>query len=526
MPAKLNSPSSAPRRPTASPGAGFGAERVESARVHSELVERALFWVFVAGLAWAPYWYGGNDYIAWGVNAVLFCGLVVIYEVAIVARGKSHPVGVKEIWIPAALFAAVVLWIIVQNATWTPSSWHHPIWALTSDALDRSIEGSISVNRDLTTVALMRLITSASVFWLALQLCRDDARAKQFMTAIVVIVCGYSAYGIIAVALNAKPIHWMGTTWSLSAVTSTFVNRNHFGTYVGIGLVVVCGLILKLYRSELTTRGGSLRFRIASIIEASAQQGAILMGAAFLIFVALLGSASRGAILATGLGLLVLAALLLGGRDKGFVGRRELLILGGILAVVVFLAFGDAFLGKMTERGLSDDTRMAVYLIVLRSIFTAPLLGYGYGTFIDVFPMFRDRSISIDGGWDQAHNTYLEVFQGLGLVFGLALVACVVLLVIQCFKGANVRREGVMVPAVACGVAFLVGIHALADFSLQIQAVTLTFAAILGAGVAQSKTSWQIVSDRLIEEPLLPNPEIGSYRPRVLRDSPVRPAPR
>ena len=151
--------------------------------------------------------------------------------------------------------------------------------------------------------------------------------------------------------------------------------------------------------------------------------------------------------------------------------------------------------GKVAESGLSDSARMAVYLIVLRSIFDAPLLGYGYGTFIDIFPMFRDRSISVEGGWDQAHNTYLEVFQGLGVVFGTALVVCVVILVIKCFKGARLRREGVMVPAVATGVAFLVGVHSLAEFSLQIQAVTLTFAAILGAGVAQSKSSYQIVND-------------------------------
>jgi O-antigen ligase len=514
MPAKLNSPVSAPRR--TSRAEVSGARTAERAPGRSAAVELAVFWMFVAGLAWAPYWYGGNDYFAWGVNAVLFCGLVVIYEVAVVVQGKSHPVGIKEVWISAALFAAVVLWIIVQNAAWTPTSWHHPIWALTSDALNRPIEGSISVNRNLTTVALVRLITSASVFWLALQLCRDGARAKHLMAAIVVIVCGYCAYGIIAVALNAKLVHWMGTT-SLGAVNSTFVNRTHFGTYAGIGLVVVCGLILKLYRSDLTTRGGSLRFRIASIIEASAQQGAILIGAAFLIFVALLGSASRGAILSTGLGLLVLAVLLLGGRDRGFIGRREILIFVGLLGVVVFLAFGDMFVGKMTEAGLSDDRRLAVYVIVLRSIFDAPLLGYGYGTFIDVFPMFRDRSISIEGALDQAHNTYLEVFQDLGLVFGLALVACVVLLVIKCFKGTTVRREGVMVPAVATGVAFLVGVHALADFSLQIQAVTLTFAAILGAGVAQSKNSWQIVSDRLQQGPLVSNPEVGSQRAKVLR---------
>ena len=469
---------------------------VKATRERREVIELAIFWVFVAGLAWVPYWNGGNDYFSWGVNAVLFPGLAVLYELSVLVRGKGHAVGIKEVWISAALFAAVVLWIIVQNATWTPSSWHHPIWAMASDALEKPIKGSISANRDLSIVALMRLITAASVFWLALQLCRDTTRAKHFMTAIFVVVCGYSVYGIIAVAMNPKPIQWLGT-WLPGLVSSTFINRDHFGTYAGIGLVAVCGLILQRYRRELTTHSGTLGLRIASIIEASAQQGALFIGAAFLIMVALLGTGSRGAILATGLGLLVLCILLLGGRDKGFAARAEILILGGFIAVVVLWVFGGRFFSLMSERGLSDTGRMAVYVITLRSIFDAPLLGYGYGTFADVFPMFRDQSVSVDGIYTHAHNTYLEVFQGLGLLFGLALVASVVLLVVKCFNGTTVRREGVMVPAVATGVAFLVGVHALADFSLEMQAVTLTFMAILGAGVAQSRSSRLLINDYL-----------------------------
>ena len=74
---------------------------------------------------------------------------------------------IKQIRVPAALFGAVVLWILLQNATWTPDWLHHPIWQMAADALDKPIDGSISVNRDLTTLALLRLITAASVFWIA-----------------------------------------------------------------------------------------------------------------------------------------------------------------------------------------------------------------------------------------------------------------------------------------------------------------------------------------------------------------------
>jgi hypothetical protein len=57
------------------------------------------------------------------------------------------------------------------------------------------------------------------------------------------------------------------------------------------------------------------------------------------------------------------------------------------------------------------------------------------------------------------------------------------------------RQENETIPCVAAGVAFLVGIHSLADFSLQIQAIAVTFMALLGAGVAQSKSSRLMLAD-------------------------------
>jgi hypothetical protein len=139
--------------------------------------ERALLWGFIAGLAWCPFWFGGSVLLAWGINAVLFPGLLVIYELSLLIRGARHPVAIRQIALPAALFAAVVLWILIQNATWTPDWLHHPIWQMAADALGKPVEGSISVDRELTSLALLRLITAASAFWLALQICRDAARS-------------------------------------------------------------------------------------------------------------------------------------------------------------------------------------------------------------------------------------------------------------------------------------------------------------------------------------------------------------
>jgi hypothetical protein len=464
--------------------------------IQSAIVDGALLWAFIAGLAWCPFWFGSNVLLAWGVNAVLFPGLVVLYELSLLIRGERHPVAIKHIKVPAALFAAVILWILIQNATWTPAWLHHPIWPMAADALDKPIDGSISVNRELTTLALLRLITAASVFWLALQLCRDASRANFLLWSLAALCCAYAAYGLFASAVTPGNVLWFKNPHSSGFVTSTFINPNSFVAYAGIGFITICGLILRLYRHEFAAVGGSARFRIATFIEVTGKKGAALLGGASLILVALLLSGSRGGFVATALGLFVLGVLTLRLRKRQFVEQREaIIVFGALLVAAAFLVFGDLVVGKIARQGIGDESRMAVYTITLRSVLGAPLLGYGYGTFADVFPMFRDHSVSTWGKWQMAHDTYLEVFQGLGLLFGSMLLASVVLLVLRCVKGAGTRQSNETMPCVAASVALLLGVHALVDFSLQMQAIAITFMAVLGAGVAQSASSRLALED-------------------------------
>src|SRR5262245_50614861 len=409
--------------------------------IQSAIVDRAFLWVFIAGLAWCPFWFGTNGLLAWGVNAVLFPGLVIIYELSLLIRGERHPVAIKQIKVPAALFAAVVLWILTQNATWTPAWLHHPIWQMAADALDKSIDGSISVNRDLTSLALLRLVTAASVFWIAIQLCRDAAQANVLLWSVAALGCAYAGYGLFAFALTPGRVLWFENPYSNRFLTSSFINPNSFVAYAGMSFIVICGLILRLYRHEFATVGGSIRFRVATFIEVTGQKGAALLGGGLVIFVSLLGSGSRGGIVSTAMGLFVLGALTLRLRKPQFAEQREAVILcGALLVAAMFLAFGDLVVGKISQQGFRDESRIAVYTIAMRSILGAPLLGYGYGTFADVFPMFRDQSVSTTGVWQMAHNTYLEVFQGLGLLFGSMLLASVGLLVLRCLKGAITRQ--------------------------------------------------------------------------------------
>ena len=202
--------------------------------------ERVFFALFVGGLAWVPFWLGSNRLIAWGINAALFAGLAARYEFSLILRRKPHPVAAPTCRLSAILFAMVAIWVFVQNATWTPTAWHHPIWQLASDALGQQLAGSISVDRDLTALALLRLMTSASVFWLALQLCRDPKRARWLIWSVIGIGatlcrCGLVCCGFLAVA------EFLPGNCPSKFVSSTFVNQNHYVTFAGIGLIAAIG---------------------------------------------------------------------------------------------------------------------------------------------------------------------------------------------------------------------------------------------------------------------------------------------
>ena len=439
------------------------------------------------GLAWVPYWYGSNDLIAWGVNAVIFPGLAAFYEISLLARRKAHPLAIGRLTPQAILFIAVVLWIWLQTIPWKHSPLVHPIWAMAAQALGIPLDGSITVNRDLTNLALLRLITAASVLWLAAQLCRDPARAIRLIWAIAAIGSAYAAYGLVAVCFRSVSLPGVDVPLDGTLLSSTFINRNTFATYAGLALVAVIGLTLRVYRHEMVGTEAGWRLQLASLVDATGTKAAAPLAGAFIILVGLLLTGSRGGVIATGAGLFVLG--LLTRRRAGKSGRRASLVIAPIIILIVatVLAFGGLFFGSIEERGIFDSDRMSVYALTIRSILDAPWLGYGYGTFVDVFPLYRDHSIGVQGTWGQAHDTYLEVFQGLGLVFGTMLVASVLFTVLGCLKGALRRREYATVPSVAMGAAVLVGTHAVFDFGLQIQAVTLTFMALLGAGLAQSE---------------------------------------
>ena len=448
-------------------------------------------WVFrglVALVVLAPLPLGSNRPWAWFLLATGVGGLLTLWFAGMALARQPQPVAAHHFRVTLLLFAWVCLWAVIQWAPWTPASWHHPLWAEASRVLGQDLAGRISVNPERTLTALVRLVCYGGVFWLSLQLCRDFERARRGLRLIVYSGALYALYGLFVQFSSSDKILWMDKWAYPGVVTSTFVNRNSYASFAGLGLVCAFALFLNEVRGASGTNA-SARMKIRSSVEQLLGPAAPLCVAMLVIATALLLTESRAGTSSTLLGLLVLVGAAFTGRT---IRARQaavpalLLLMAG---VAVFSMSGENLAERLarTEAGeLTGRNRGAAYTIVIRAIGDAPLLGTGYGSFRDVFPIYRDASIEGSGSWDKAHNTYLENALELGIPAAAALCGAVLGCARRCWLGIRQRRRNRIYPAVGVATTALVAAHSAVDFSLQIPAVSVTYAFILGIACAQS----------------------------------------
>ena len=311
---------------------------------------------------------------------------------------------------------------------------------------------------------------------------------------------GYSSRG-------ANTILWFDKAAYRDVVTASFVNRNSFATFAGLGLLCTAALL----REELSRAGTGetdVKERFRRLMSERPVRKAALTGGGLALAVALLLSESRAGVAASGLALLVFFSLLAVRRGASL---RSLLGVASALALAVaaLLALSGEGLERRLWSAESDWlTRSEIGEQTREAILDAPILGTGLGTFESVYRVYRTGRIG--PRVDRAHNDYLELALELGVPAAACLVGALGAVTLACVTGVFVRRRDSGLPAVGFAACILVGTHALVDFSLQIPAVAATFALVLGAATAQS---WRRSSRRQRTAPADPGPPPGAVRP-------------
>jgi O-antigen ligase len=162
-----------------------------------------------------------------------------------------------------------------------------------------------------------------------------------------------------------------------------------------------------------------------------------------------------------------------------------------LVPLFTFILINNEKLGQrfaaVVDGGTADDVRLELWATAVRMIESAPWQGLGLGTFQDAYPLYAQKIYPFL--MDKAHSDYLELAAGVGLPAAICCWLAMAWLGVHCLRGAFARRRDRLFAVTGFCALVLVAVHSAVDFSLQIPVVGLSFATLLGIGLAQSQSS-------------------------------------
>jgi len=445
----------------------------------------------IAVLAWAPLPFGSARPWAWdllGIVALALLGLSAAYETM-----RPSRTGMLKPLLPALVMGGlVVAWIVFQSLPWNLFGLHHPLWDRAAEVMGRPLDTSLSIDREATRVHLFRLLTYAAYFLVAWQIGRRPEAAYRVLRAIAVIATVYALYGLGEFASPDPRILWFIKDTYVTDVTATFVNRNSFATFAGLAVIAHLVLIADTLARKTDVR--SRRSFLLSLADSLLGHAKWLVLGLVVCGGSLLMSHSRAGLVSALAAVTVLMLLVLAAPAARAPWRFWFAGFGGLGLVAIALLTGATTFDRLDEMSKDLEMRPKIGAAVMRAIGDNWLTGTGYGSFADIFPLYQP--LNVVGYVDLAHNDYLENALELGVPAAALLVLTVGYLAGRCLIGVFRRRRDAIYPIAGVAATVMVGVHAAFDFSLQIPAVTVTYAVMLGLGVAQSIGTREAKSSR------------------------------
>lgn len=405
-------------------------------------------------LIWAPLPLASNRPWSAALLVLLLTGLAAVAA----ARGARVPwTGATRV--AMALVGLVLAWVLLQAVPLPGGADRWP-WAGLEALTGRPPWGSLSQTPEATMRGALQLAGYAVAVWLGAAL--SGAAPAPVRRAVVRTLAGLgtvlAVYALAVLASGTQTILWLDKWTYHDVATATFVNRNAYCVYAGIGIAAAL-----LAAGDAGTRRGR------RVWQAAAVPG--LMAA--------LLTESRWGLASVVAGLLALAWL-----RPGPPPWRSLAVglgIAGALPVILVLTGQDRLLSRLAPARVLGDLRWDLYRVTLEAIAAAPWTGHGPGSFPVVYQQVRDPALG-DALVRQAHAVPLDLAVELGAPAALALMAAFGLLVLGAIRRA--RRTGESLARLGAAAGIMAGLHALLDFSMQIPALAVTVLVLLGAASA------------------------------------------
>lgn len=403
----------------------------------------------------------------WMLTAALIALIGIWYALRLFVLRQYPRIALGRFWFEALLYVVLCLYL---GAQLLPFGLFMPIAFALPDGTSLYTR-MLSLAPGDTWLMLISLVGYGLFFVLFLQIAANRRRARRVLVALLVIATAEAIYSLVSLNYLGDTLLGFEKTAYKGFATGTFVNRNSLATFLAAGLSIGTALLLGRTDSD---EAEPVMNRLA--------RGLAIVAAMAFIAGALFATGSRMGALAGALGVasVVIVGLIARPRLAGLLWILGLLVLG---AIGLFVAYGTGLVDRMMTLRDASESRGELYHQIWQMIMLRPWLGYGGASFPVVFPIFEQPPLALDLVWDKAHSTYLALWVELGLVAGSIPVLIVISLFIRAVGGLRDPSSLAMsLAAIGCTVVY--GAHALVDFSLEVQANTYVFLAVLALGAA------------------------------------------
>jgi O-antigen ligase len=453
-----------------------------------KFISEFVFFALIFFVALIPLPFGANVPWVWSLSFLYTIILILLFSAKELLEEKPlSQFAASRLTLPAIFCGMVIIWAWLQNTTDFLGIAANPIWILSETFLGKELSRSITIDSFETSEAVIKIITSIFIFFLSACYSLDEKKAKTFSNSFVIFTSLYSAYGLIVFLGGFYSIIWFEKIYYKNDLTSTFINRNNFATYAGLGLIVSFLMFAQIMQ-KYAILGHSFRQVIIRIMARDTHRFGIAVIGMLLNASALLLTHSRAGALSTLAGLVVAVFCLRFSKLMPEKFTSWIAIFAVIGVILIFSLSGEDIVQRFDLFDRDLNWRTSLYMQVWEGIKTAPLTGYGFGTFKEGIRLFSVPNTAW-ATWSFAHNTYLELAFTIGILGAAVLLIGIGIIIFHIMRGVKNRRRCQIYPIMGLAVATLIGMHSLFDFSVQIPAVGWSFSFLLGVAWAQSWSS-------------------------------------
>jgi len=445
---------------------------------YDERLGRAIEWVLVALLAFAPFAFGAVD--AWSEEIVILLAAIISVLFCAKAATARHT---SIVWTRACIPILVIIIVTAVQTVPLPVSlvrWISPNTVAQKTELLADLYGGAEVPPPSMPISfypyatrhdLRLVLAAAAVFVVAVSVFRRSDQIARLLFAVAVIGAGVAIVALAQDVVGNGRIYWCVVSPQSTTLSGPFVNHSHYAQFMNLSM----GAALSLIFVKVHEAFGGRKTTPAAVAEyLGSSEGRLIWSLCAMIVLGvatIFVSLSRGGMVSLMIAGAFVALALSWRRSLRRSGWIMALMALGAFICVLYVGFDAVYerLGTLRDLNRAEGGRWQVVRDVAVAWTRFPVIGTGLGTHEVVYPMF-DRSTSTATA-SHAENEYAQTAEETGVI-GLAALSAFAVFVWRSYAKA-VRAARVPIRSAAYGLSFgliAVMVHSLSDFGQHLPA--------------------------------------------------------